>query len=64
MTEPTKDIRGVGLDPNDCPYPRGKCKCPTCAVCGYRKHEGAHLILSGAAPGTRPFSCEYKEKRK
>lgn len=49
-------VRGA-VDFRECP--RRRCRCGTCAVCGYQKHTGIHGPIHDQPPGSKPWGHEY-----
>lgn len=57
---PEPEHGAVDLDACPTADKRGRCRCPSCVACGYRKHTAIHGPIYGGKPGSKPCGHEYK----
>lgn len=62
MTDAERVEKHGAVDLDECPRKRGnRCKCGTCAVCGFQKHMAVHGPVYGAGPGSKPWDHEFAD---
>lgn len=57
------DETSGALDLKECPeYPKHRCYCGTCSVCGNHKHCAVHAPSYGEPVGSKPWAHKYQEE--